>query len=149
MANIFLYIWLFCMIFSPYIICMILSAIIIFFIKKVAGKNVSSKSLIYIIILCMLIGCSLCHNLSAKPDKAYSEMKKINNSERLIGLTKNEVIALLGEPQNEDTENLYTYDAGTLTNYLFLGERDFYDLYVWFNENDTVKSTSIDKKRGG
>ena len=31
----------------------------------------------------------------------------------------------------------------------FFGEKEFYDLFVKFDENDIVKSTSIDFKRGG
>ena len=76
------------------------------------------------------------------------EMKKLNDSEKLIGLSKEEVIELLGEPQKSE-DNLYIYDAGTLTNYLFLGERESYDLFIWFDENDIVKSTEIDFPLGG
>lgn len=36
--------------------------------------------------------------LSEKPDKVYTEMKEINDSERLIGMSKDEVVVLLGEP---------------------------------------------------
>ena len=86
--------------------------------------------------------------LSEKPDKVYTEMKKLNDSEKLIGLSKEEVIELLGEPI-ESRENLYVYDAGTLTNYLLLGEREFYDLFIWFDENDIVKSTEIHLPLGG
>lgn len=87
--------------------------------------------------------------LSEKPDKVYTKMKELNDSEKLIGLSKEEVIKLLGEPQKNSRENLYIYDAGTLTNYLFLGERDFYDLFIWFDENDIVKSTEIHLPLGG
>ena len=87
--------------------------------------------------------------LSEKPDKIYTKMKELNDSERLIGLSKEEVIELLGEPQKNSRDNLYIYDAGTLTNYLFLGEREFYDLFIWFDENDIVKSTEIDFPLGG
>ena len=87
--------------------------------------------------------------LSGKPDKIYTKMKELNDSERLIGLSKEEVIELLGEPQKNSRDNLYIYDAGTLTNYLFLGEREFYDLFIWFDENDIVKSTEIDFPLGG
>ncbi len=86
--------------------------------------------------------------LSEKPDKVYTEMKELNDSEKLIGLSKEEVIELLGEPIIT-SDNKYTYDAGTLTNYLFLGERESYDLFIWFDENDIVKSTEIDLPLGG
>ena len=87
--------------------------------------------------------------LSEKPDEIYTEMKEINDSGKLIGMSKEEVIKLLGKPMKSSTDNLYIYDAGTLTNYLFFGEREFYDFFVRFDENDRVKSTSIDFPRGG
>ena len=87
--------------------------------------------------------------LSEKPDKVYTEMQEINDSKELIGLSKEEVIALLGEPMESSTDSMYVYDAGTLTNYLFLGEREFYDFFVFFDKNDKVKSTKIDLPRGG
>ena len=76
-------------------------------------------------------------------------MKELSDSEELIGLSEEEVIELLGEPQKNSRDNLYIYDAGTLTNYLFLGERESYDLFIWFDENDRVKSTEIDLPLGG
>ena len=87
--------------------------------------------------------------LSEKPDKVYTEMKELSDSEKLIGLSKEEVIELLGEPLKSSRDNLYIYDAGTLTNYLFLGEKEFYDLFVWFDESDIVKSTEIHLPLGG
>ena len=87
--------------------------------------------------------------LSEKPDKVYTKMKELNYSEKLIGLSEEEVISLLGKPQESSRDNLYIYDAGTLTNYLFLGEREFYDLFIWFDENGLVKSTEIDFPLGG
>ncbi len=89
-------------------------------------------------------------DISAKPDKLYAKMKKINDSERLIGLSKEEAIALLGNPRKQQpTNNLYIYDAGKTSNYLFFGESEFYDLFIWFDENDRVKSTLIRPPLGG
>lgn len=113
------------------------------------------KILIYsvIIIFCVLIsrniGYSAMLYVSAKPDKVYTEMKEINDSQRLVGLTKDEVVSLLGKPLHRSTDNEYIYDAGYLTNYLFLGEREFYNFFIWFDENDIVKSTSIEQPLGG
>lgn len=156
MIDIFLYIWIFGTLFSPYIIGIILSFIVILLIRKnLMGKDKKLKVLIYIIIIifCVLVSRKLGYSamiyLSAKPDKVYTEMKKMNDSQRLIGLSKHEVITLLGEPLYKSTDNLYIYDAGTLTNYFFLGEREFYDFFIWFDENNIVKSTSIDLPIGG
>ncbi len=144
-GMIILYIWIYGTLFSPYIIGGILSAIIIRLIrKKVTEKN---KGLIYavIIIFCVSVGHSTILYLSAKPDKVYTEMKKINDSERLIGLSKEEVVTLLGNPKgNRIDDDLYIYDAGEITNYLLFGGRDFYDFFIRFDENDKVKSTEIE-----
>ena len=155
MLNILLFIWIFGTLFMPYIIGIAISVIIIFLIrKKLKDKNKNFKIFIYsiIIIVCIIVcrnlGYPVMQYLSEKPDKVYTEMKELNDSEKLIGLSKEEVIELLGEPQNSE-DNLYIYDAGTLTNYLFLGEREFYDLFIWFDENDIVKSTEIDFPLGG
>lgn len=151
--NVLIYIWIFGTLFMPYIISILISMIIIFFIrKKLKGEQ---KDLIYaiIIISCILvfskIGYVIMQYLSEKPDKVYAEMKEINDSKELIGLSKEEVIKVLGEPLQSSRDNMYIYDAGTLTNYLFFGERELYDFFIWFDENDKVKSTSIDFPLGG
>ena len=156
MLDILLFIWIFGTLFMPYIIGIVISVIIILLIrKKLVGKNKKFKILIYaiIIIFCVLvfrnIGYSAMLYLSEKPDEIYTEMKEINDSGKLIGMSKEEVIKLLGKPMKSSTDNLYIYDAGTLTNYLFFGEREFYDFFVRFDENDRVKSTEIDLPRGG
>lgn len=153
MLNILLFIWIFGTLFLPYIIGIVISVIIIFLIRKrLNGRN---KNFIYaiIIIVCIIVCSSLGYPvmqyLSEKPDKDYTKMKELSDSEKLIGLSKEEVIELLGEPPDSSRDNLYIYDAGTLTNYLFLGEREFYDLFIWFDENDIVKSTEIDLPLGG
>lgn len=156
MLNILLSIWIFGTLFMPYIIGIAISVIVIFLIrKKLKGKNKDFKIFIYAItiivciIACRNLGYPLMQYLSEKPDKVYTEMKELNDSEKLIGLSKEEVIELLGEPLKSSRDNLYIYDAGTLTNYLFLGERESYDLFIWFDENDIVKSTEIHLPLGG
>ena len=155
MLNILLSIWMFGTLFMPYIIGVVISVIIILLIrKKLTGKDKKFKIIIYaiIIIICVLVfrnlGYSAMLYLSEKPDKVYTEMKELNDSEKLIGLSKEEVIELLGEPIIT-SDNKYTYDAGTLTNYLFLGEITSYDLFIWFDENDIVRSTEINLPLGG
>ena len=137
----------------PYIIGIILSAIIICLIRKrLIQKDKKFKIFLYaiIIIICLFVsvkaGNSFLLYMSAKPDKIYTEMNKINDNRSLIGLSKEEVVKLLGKPEKEvhnEDENIYLYDAGKITNYLFLGERDFYEFIISFDENDKVKSTLI------
>ena len=155
MLNILMIIWIFGTLFMPYIIGIIISIIIIFFIKKkLIVKSENLKNFIYAIIIiaciivCRNLGYPVMQYLSEKTDKVYTEMKNLSDSEKLIGLSKEEVIELLGEPI-ESRDSLYVYDAGTLTNYLLLGEREFYDLFIWFDENDIVKSTEIHLPLGG
>ena len=156
LLNIMLYVWIFGTLFMPYIIGIVASIIIIYLIRKrLMGKNKIFKFFIYtiIVILCVFIfrylGYSVMLYLSEKPDKIYTEMQEIYDSKENIGLSKEEVIALLGEPMESSTDSMYVYDAGTLTNYLFLGEREFYDFFIFFDKNDKVKSTKIDLPRGG
>ncbi len=143
-------IWIFGTLFSPYIVGIILSAIIILLIRnKLIGKDKQLKILIYaiIIIICVVVSINLGYSalayVSAKPDKVYTEMKEINDNQSLIGLSKEQVIALLGKPRGKEDIDVYYYDAGTITNYLFFGEMDFYELRIIFDENNIVKATVI------
>ena len=72
-------------------------------------------------------------------------MNEINDNQSLIGLSKEQVVELLGKPDHAEDEGTYYYDAGKVTNYLLLGLRDFYELRVVFDENNIVISTSIRK----
>ena len=78
-------------------------------------------------------------------------MEQINNSKSIIGLTKEEV---KNELENIDgikkSENIYLYNAGTLMKeVLFVNRYDlwrklhYYALFVYFDENDIVVSTSL------
>lgn len=136
--------------FMPCIIGIILSIIVIRLIrKKLVNKNKKFKALIYVIVILVCgyvsikVGYSFLLYASAKPDKLYTEMKEINESERLIGLSKEQVIELLGKPRGDEDKDVYYYDAGKVTNYLFFGEMDFYELRIIFDENDIVEYTSI------
>ena len=155
LLSILIYIWIFGTLFMPYIIGIVISAIAILIIrKKIMEKDKNVKILIYgvIIIACVIVcrnlGYPIMLYLSEKPDKVYTEMKELNDSEKLIGLSKEEVIELLGEPI-VTSDNMYIYDPGTLTNYLFLGEITSYDLFIWFDENHIVRCTEINLPLGG
>lgn len=151
-----IFIWIFGTLFMPYIIGIAISVIIVFLVKKkINGENKKNKIFIYTIItivcitLCTNIGYPFMQYLSEKPDEVYAKMKELSDSEKLVGLSREEVVELLGEPQKNSRDNLYIYDAGTLTNYLLLGERESYDLFIWFDENNIVKSTEIHLPLGG
>ncbi len=139
----------------PTIICvapgLILAAIIISLIRKMLKKDEKFKSFIYAIVIffCVLVSMKLGYSFisyeSAKPDEQYIEMNEINDNQSLIGLSKEQVVELLGKPDHAEDEGTYYYDAGKVTNYLLLGLRDFYELRVVFDENNIVISTSIRK----
>lgn len=139
----------------PTIICvapgLILAAIIISLIRKILKKDEKFKSFIYAIVIffCVLVSMKLGYSFisyeSAKPDEQYIEMNEINDNQSLIGLSKEQVVELLGKPDHAEDEGTYYYDAGKVTNYLLLGLRDFYELRVVFDENNIVISTSIRK----
>ena len=139
----------------PTIICvapgLILAAIIISLIRKMLKKDEKFKSFIYAIVIffCVLVSMKLGYSFisyeSAKPDEQYIEMNEINDNQSLIGLSKEQVVELLGKPDHAEDEGTYYYDAGKVTNYLLLGLRDFYELRVVFDENNVVISTSIRK----
>lgn len=136
--------------FLPYIIAAIMAYIVIcLFKRKMQNKNNKLEVFLYVIIIivCVCVSLKATYSfilyISAAPDKLYAEMNEINDNQTLIGLSKEQVVELLGEPNRKEDEDVYYYDAGKITNYLFFGERDFYDLRVVFDENDIVKGTSI------
>lgn len=142
----------------PIIICaipgLIISAIIIWFIKKkLIIKDKKLKVLMYVMIILF------CGNVSTrivapvalaereKTDDLYIQMKEINDSQRLIGLSKEQVVILLGEPMKQystDKENTYRYNAGVIyRETFFTKEGNGYILIINFDETDRVKSTSM------
>ena len=139
----------------PAIICiapgLILAAIIISLIRKRVKKNEKFKLFIYAIIIffCVLVSMRLGNSFllyaSAKPDEQYTEMNEINDNQSLIGLSKEQVVELLGKPDWAEDERTYYYDAGKVTNYLLFGLRDAYELRIVFDENYIAISTSIRK----
>lgn len=155
MLDILIYLSFFIILFMPYIIAIILYFIAIYIIKKLSVKeNKKFKVLSWIIVAFLLVGgyasikygYSFLSYLSAKPDDTYAEMTELSDNRSLIGLSKEQIDELLGKPDHtENDKKVYFYDAGKVTNYLFFGERDFYELRIVFDENNVVKSTSIKK----
>ncbi len=139
-------------IFIPYIMCVILAVIIICLIQTKLIKSNAIKILIIIsILLCVYM--ILSNIKDERPNDLYVEMKEINDNQSLIGLSKEQVVIMLGKPvheYNSDDNTIYRYDAGNIGKGLFFGNKailfdsyDGYELNVVFNENDRVKSTSI------
>ena len=140
----------FLVILLPYIVGIVLSAIIIFLVnrKRVIEERKYRKIKNMVIVIWMgifLISSHLWYDyVSAKPDNIYIKMKKINDNKSLIGLSKEQIEELLGEkPDKYKDKETYSYSAGTITNYITAGHRKFYIFEVYFDENDIVKSTSI------
>ena len=82
--------------------------------------------------------------VSVRPNDTYVKMKEINDNQSLIGLSKEQIVELLGNPYENKDADIYYYDAGKITNYITGGTNDFYHLKIVFDENEKVKSTSIE-----
>ena len=147
--NIVFILWI---LFMPCIMCAILAAIIIGIINTNIIKNKKFKILIVVVIL--LGVCIILINLKKeKPSDLYIEMSEINDSQELIGLSEEEVVALLGEPKNEYSEEnntIFRYNAGNIGKGLYIFNKtilfDSYDSYVLevsFNEDNRVESTIL------
>ena len=113
--------------------------------------------IISIVIICIIVFGGLYflnYSLSnEKPDELYKKMKEISDSQILIGLSKEEVEELLGEPGYKidgETKDVYSYSAGRLDTGLFVGNTAIFfdctyicELRMSFDENDKVDSSSI------
>ena len=137
--------------FLPYILGIIMSVIIIFLIRKKIIEKAPEfirKVYIKVIVICECISIILTplwyKYASERPNDTYVKMQEINENQSLIGLSKEQVIELLGEPYGNKEADIYYYDAGKITNYITGGTNDFYDLEITFDENGKVKSTSIE-----
>lgn len=136
--------------FLPYVIGIIISIIVIFVIRRKVAV-VQDRGSIYIsaIVITMCISTLFepvwYEYVSARPDDTYIKIQKINDSEKLMGLSKEEVITQLGKPESTGVhDSVYRYDAGEKTSYIGFGGHTYYKLYVEFDENSKVKSSSIE-----
>ena len=136
--------------FMPYIIALILSAIII---RVIITERIGSKLLkVLIIIVIGLYATIIFGNFSVQtPDDLYIKTKEINDNRNLIGLSQEEVIGLLGKPRYEYTDRKdgiqqYVYSAGKIRKESYWGQsytHDYYELNVFFDEIGKVTRTSI------
>lgn len=119
--------------------------IIIMLIKIVTTKKIASKTLKIIIIMVILLYAMIIMGSfkNVKPDSTYIKIKKIYDNQSLIGLTEEEVIEMLGEPEDEyNNGKEYNYYAGKLVKesyWRYSYTTEYYELYVSFDENGKVK----------
>ena len=101
-------------------------------------------AIIFFILICIL------GKVYEIPDDNYIKMQEINENKSLIGLSKEEVVELLGEPRyqyidGEDKQS-YVYNAGTTVKKRILGNsygRKVYDFRINFDEDGKVEHTYI------
>lgn len=138
----------------PYIIFIGIFAMIVWIIitKKIASKIL--KTLIIIVIL--LYSTIIIGGFKKEtPDNLYTEMKEKYDSQRFIGLSKEEIVELLGKPNEYDKEeSQYVYFSGKVFKEWYWGKcysTKYYQIKVFFDENDKVKSTLLEEyiPRGG
>lgn len=87
------------------------------------------------------------------PDDLYLEMEQYDDNNSFIGLSKEEVVILLGEPDDsteyKDNTLHYTYNAGILYEGVIWGKynifttKHYYDFSIDFDEDGKVESTSM------
>ncbi len=127
----------------------IVVTIIIGLIFLIKTKRISNTFKIIIIALTLFCVFILFYNYEIISD-SYIEMNEMVDNKRLIGLSEEEVIELLGEPQYkyigiDNTQN-YTYSAGTISKKHFWSSeynRKIYNLNIDFDENDKVEYVHI------
>lgn len=152
LLNLGIFIGMFIIIFMPYIMCAILAAILICLIRTKAINKIF-KILITLMIL-ISVSLILINIKSEKTDDLYREMKEINDSQSIVGLSKEQVVELLGEPihekQSTEEQQKCRYNAGNIGKGLFFGNKAiFFDCYysyvfnIYFDERNIVKSTSL------
>ena len=150
--RIFFVLWMFFILLFPYIVSAIIATIIIGIIKTKAIKSKIVKTLIVLSIVFFI--CFILINIKKeKPNDLYLKMNEINVEQSLIGLSKEEVVSFLGEPEekeNEDENTIFTYNAGSIGKGLFFFNEAIlfdcyyaYDFEVVFNENNQVESTNM------
>ncbi len=133
----------------PYMIFMAIFAVIIWAIvtKKIASKGLK----ILIIMVALLYGVVIIGSFKTeKVDDSYIEMKEMDDNGSLIGLSSEEVIEILGEPEykydGKKGLKYYQYYAGKIYKESYWGysySTDYYDFYIDFDENDKVNNTSM------
>lgn len=121
-------------------------------IKMITTKKIASKTLKTMIIMVILLYATIIMGSfkNVTPDSTYTKIKKIYDNQTLIGLTEEEVIEMLGEPEyeynNQKYGKEYEYYAGKILKESYWGysyTTEYYELHVSFDENGKVKNTLI------
>ena len=131
----------------------LLTTIIILFIrKKLINIDKKSKMSIYIFIIFICVSASCVFSLwkFEKPNELYIKMQEFNNNQSLVGLSKEEVIEILGEPESEynteENEKEYSYYAGSMRKEWYFGKcytTEHYEINIYCDEDEKVKYTNI------
>lgn len=100
------------------------------------------------IIIGIILGVLLCYLGWAeveRPTKQYMQMKEIDGNQTFIGLSKEEVKEILGEPARiyTDGEDIYVYNAGEIYEGVFIFKKHDYVLYINFGETGMVEFTRM------
>lgn len=106
-------------------------------------KRISKTFKIIIIALTLFCAFILFYDYEIISD-SYKEMNEMVDNKRLIGLSKEEVIELLGEPMCEYKD--ITYSAGTTSKKHFWSReynRKVYELEIDFDKNGKVKNAYV------
>lgn len=119
-------------------------------------KENIKKILIILIILIISFGIIYFFGKVFKDEKGdylYIQMKEISDNQSLIGLSKEEIIKILGNPIyefNDESGNVYAYNAGILAQGLFFINTPLIfdcaygaELRIFFNEKNKVEYTRI------
>ena len=90
-----------------------------------------------------------------RPNDLYIRMQEFDANNNLVGLSKKEVIQLLGKPKELDEDisymdlDYYTFNAGIIYEGIIWGDfnifttKHYYKYSVYFDETDKVESTSL------
>ena len=123
------------------------------------GMRKNKKFIILMIIVAIIIALLMCFlgdflfKERQNPDNLYLEMEQYDDNNSLIGLSKEKVAILLGEPDGtteyKGNTLYYTYNAGILYEGVIWGKynifttKHYYDLLIEFDEDGKVESTSM------
>ncbi len=151
-VNILGILWMILMTYTKYIgIAALILFITIWILKTKSISKTFKIILIVIISVCVCIVLSNYRNEII--DEKYIKRNEMVDNKSLIGLSEEEVVALLGEPANKDTYQLsgknytdYNYGAGTIREEWLWGEcysTKYYELDINFDEKGIVKSAYI------
>lgn len=103
--GILLVLYFLVILFFPYIIGIIISVIVIYLIKKKVKREKQEILCITVIVICSITALKLTplwyKFASERPDDTYVKMKEIEDNQSLIGLSKEQVVELLGERKSK------------------------------------------------